>query len=128
MLPFYFLSVATNAAIGFILTVLDSQEESAHDCPFLYDATFSLVLALLSGIAAVCKCVNPIGAQLPVLGDLIPTLAGGTGCALFLHRYCVALSKPSPIPRTLLQYAKPLGLFSLAASILHLLFAPTLFL
>ncbi|MBP3607190.1 MAG: hypothetical protein J6J11_02565 [Treponema sp.] len=161
MLQFYFLSIVLNVITGFILVYAtnfmrlsneiepldsfsendDSDEELTEKNEFpkitnkllLDDMTFRLVIAILSGLVGIMKLLSAIQNDVPIIGDLIPAVAGIAGCFALLMEYysqksSVQLSIPSIFISVFVGGRKYLGIFCILAGILHFIFPRVLFL
>lgn len=118
--------------MGLILVFsVKNKEDYNVKYPFLRDPTFLLVLLIFSGIAAVFKLLSPVAGSYPLVGDIIPALAGIFGCVVFFDRWLKAAENQMTIPvfiTRILEFEKPIGFFCLFAGITHLLFSQVLFL
>ena len=163
MLQFYFLSVLLNVVTGLVLvyatdfsagnTVADRKNDDFDDIPletaddtgdnekvkafvsgmFLDDMTFRLVLAVLTGLAGFMKLLSTIQEDIPVVGDLIPAIAGLAGCACLLLEYFKVKSSleikiPGVIEDFFVSGRKYIGVFCIIAGLLHFIFPRVLFL
>ncbi|MDR0450929.1 MAG: hypothetical protein LBH26_06660 [Treponema sp.] len=136
MIQFYLLSVLFNAAAGFVLLSGDSGEESSLEAglrvPFRNE-TFRLILGLLTMVAGLFKLLSPVQGATPVLGDLIPALAGlGAGFVVLLGYYgsrpVLDGERSSKIMETVSRNRKWLGFAALGSALLHFLFPQALLL
>jgi uncharacterized membrane protein HdeD (DUF308 family) len=98
---------------------------------------FNLVLGIVSAVIGVLKLLSPFENRVPILGDLVPGLAGiaaGFVLVFGLYRKNTHASTDTDggiLDRhgeSLLYFRKPLGLVLLAVSLLHFLFPQALFL
>lgn len=117
-----------------------STSEKKHDSKkslsletFLQDKLFCLVTGILSVLVSIFLPLSPINGDVPVIGDLIPVLAGfGAGGALLLDYYSnksnMELKLPSIIKTVFIDERKYLGIFCILAGILHFIFPKVLFL
>ena len=127
MLQFYFLSILTNAAAGALL----SAEYFGRRIPrlaWLAAHPSSRRLKLTCGAAALlvgaCTLFWPAGGGVPVVGDLVPSIAGlAMGVALLFEVFRQDARLPSePIPspsRTGLDWRSMIGIAGLAVAVLH---------
>ena len=77
MLQFYFLSIFLNVVAGYLLFFWDDSPSSEGKSEFaLQGDTVILVTGILSLLTGLVKIFSPIGGKLPVIGDLIPAVAG----------------------------------------------------
>jgi len=134
MLQIYFLSIAANVLAG----LASSSEYLAgrfHGFAPLHDLfqgrPYRAVLGVIAAVVGLLKLLIPFG--VPVVGDLIPALAGmALGVSLVLQ---VVHEKADLPPESLgglqkaaLTYRLPLGIAGLAAGALHFLLPQALFL
>ncbi len=100
---------------------------------FLDDSVFRLVVGILSGLVGILKLLSPIQYDIPVIGDLIPAVAGMAACGSLLVEYYqnnsdIELHLPSGITEFFTEGKKYLGIFCLIAGVLHFIFPRVLFL
>jgi hypothetical protein len=130
MIQFYLLSILFNAAAGFVLLRRDSGEESSLEREFRFsfrNETFRLVLGILTMVIGILKLLSPVQGNMPVLGDLVPALAGlGAGFITLLGYYQgrpgLDDERSSKITETVSRNHKWVGFVSLGAALLHFLF------
>lgn len=136
MLQFYFLSILLNLAVGLILA-LGARKEGAENSEggekfsalfsppsFFADKTFRLVLGILSIFVGLMKLLSVVHDDIPVVGDLIPSLAGFLGgFALLVDCYRAKsssdISLPDIVSKIFVDGAKYIGIFCVAAAFLH---------
>ena len=159
MLQFYFLSVLLNLLAGLIIIYVvkenseaspylpDSDDPFAENpsepskssgfkslaSPFLADKTFQLVIGILSALTGLMKLLSPIQYDVPVVGDLVPALAGlVSGFVLLLDWYQERSDVELPLPEVIQNVytggRKYLGIFCLISALLHFIFPNVLFL
>ena len=131
MLQFYFLSIFCNLAAGALL-FFDEQTENIE---FLKGKTFRLVLGLVTAIVGVLKLfvVAYSNSKVFIFGDFIPAVAGIAGGFTFLLSYYMDQSTtevklPEFLQKIFVVNANVLGIFCMAAALLHFLFPRVLFL
>lgn len=95
--------------------------------------TFRLVVAILSGLVGILKLLSTIQNDVPVIGDLIPALAGLAACFALLVEYYIQKSTtevklPSVLNTVFISGRKYLGIFCIIAGVLHFIFPRVLFL
>lgn len=100
---------------------------------FFDDMTFRLVVAILSGLTGVLKLLSTVQNDVPVIGDLIPAVAGLAACfALLIEFYIqksnVELKLPSFLTTVFIGGRKYLGILCIIAGVLHFIFPRVLFL
>jgi hypothetical protein len=91
MIQFYFLSVLLNAAAGFVLFSNSGEgERSAIEDEIhfsLQNETFRLILGVLCAITGLLKLLSPVEGDIPVIGDLVPAVAGLAAGFVLLFDY-----------------------------------------
>ncbi len=100
---------------------------------FLDDGAFRLVVGILSGLVGVLKLLSPIQYDIPIVGDLIPAVAGISACGSLLIEYYqnnsdIEIHLPEPITVFFTEGRRYLGIFCLIAGVLHFIFPRVLFL
>ncbi|WP_024468179.1 hypothetical protein [Treponema pedis] len=137
MLPFYFLSIATNLIMGLILAFFDKTKKGDEPAdreipfPFMRESTFLLLITIFSGFTAISKLLTPVGTNIIILGDFIPVVAGLAGSAVFLGRYLESLPNTKTLPdffNILKNYDEIIAYACLFAAGSHLLFSRFIFL
>jgi len=139
MIQLYLLSIILNGLIGFLLILGDTIEVASQEKGFklfLSSWGFRLVLGILAAITGILKFLSPINNTIPILGDMLPALAGlAAGFTLIFGFYRENSTKTESaegildrIGDTFLQYRKVLGISLLVISVLHFLFPTALFL
>lgn len=132
MLPFYALSVLINGVTGLLLLLAnqepaDSIENSSTDYAFFNTKVFRLVIGILAVFIAIIKIFSTMEGYAPLIGDLLPVLAGLFGGSCLLYEYYKA---STTIPHTLPTFfqkvfvdgRKYLGIACIIIAILHLIF------
>jgi hypothetical protein len=136
MIQFYFLSIALNALSGYVLSREPNDEETGPDTGFhvsLQNETSRLILGVLTIVVGLLKILSSAPGDLPVIGDLIPALAGFLAGFALVFEYYRSRSTLEPehtdkIERLLIHNKKWIGFIALAAAGLHFLFPSVLFL
>jgi len=138
MVQLYFLSIILNGLVGLLLVFGDTIEGDSATKGirgFLSSGGFRLVLGILTAITGVLKLLSPIYNKTPILGDMLPALAGiAAGFILIFSFYrenSVKSDNEGNLDRvgdTLLHYKKIAGIVLLAVAALHFLFPTALFL
>jgi hypothetical protein len=137
MLQFYFLSIFANILAGLTLTADYLGEKFKAFLPFkeLFSKnntkTTIGIFAFVVGFLKLLIRSNP--ADVPVVGDLLPALAGlamGAGLILGIvkERGTVSGEKVNNLEKAVMTYRVPLGFTGLAISALHFLLPGALFL
>lgn len=137
MLQFYFLSILLNTITGLVLLFVDKDDldvSPADKVPaFARDETFRLVLGILTGVTGFFKLLTAVRGDVPVIGDLIPALAGLAGGFSLLYEFYRTRStlEQENLPafiQTIVDSRKYVGMACVAAACLHFLFPTILFL
>jgi hypothetical protein len=134
MIQLYFLSILCNGLTGYILIRNDSGDDGLIETSMRFSArnsTFRLGLGIVSAVTGLLKLLSPVSDNWPVLGDLIPGLAGiAAGFMLIFgyyreHASDVAFSgegKMDHIGDSVLKFQKGAGFALLFLALLHFLF------
>ncbi len=135
MLQFYFLSILLNAVTGLVLLYSDADDSTSEvRLPSIaMDETFRLVLGILTAVTGFFKILTAIRGDLPVIGDLVPAIAGLAGGFTLLYGFYRTRSTldETRVPAVLLQIVSAkryVGIFSLIAAVAHFLFPTVIFL
>ena len=138
MMQLYFLSILLNGLSGYFLFtgIFDESETFGEKIRLsATNPTFQLVMGILCIVIGVLKLLSPID-RFPVLGDLVPALAGVVaGFILIFGVYRKNTSSVSEasgaLEKTgekLLRYRKVFGIGLLVVALLHFIFPAALFL
>jgi hypothetical protein len=145
MIQLYFLSILLNAGSGALIlgdaarkksgSGDDSGFKSIEDelkFPFS-GTTFRLVLGILTGITGILKLLSTIDGKMPVIGDIVPALAGmSAGFVLLFDFYksnsTIKSDKVAEIDNIVGHNKKLFGIFAVASAVLHFLFPNALLL
>jgi hypothetical protein len=136
MFQINFLSVLLNAASGFVLfrdAAGGDGEDGSQDTGFKFspkNKTFRLVLGILTAVTGLLSLLA--STDVPVVGDIIPALAGfATGGSLLFDYYkktrtitVNADGMPDNTEKAIQavdHYKKPVGIIGMAAAALHFL-------
>jgi hypothetical protein len=130
MIQFYVLSILLNAAVGFVLIKGDSGEEDSLEKEFRFSfrsETFRLILGIVTVVIGLLKLLSPVNDGMPILGDLIPALAGlGAGSIVLLDYYQnqsrLDDEGTSKIAEIVSRNRKWAGFAALGAALIHFLF------
>jgi len=135
MVQFYLLSVLLNALTGFVILFAERDEDrSAGKIPdVLYDETFRLVLGILTGVVGFFKFLTVVRGDVPVVGDLLPALAGLVGSFMLLYEFYrsrndMETENGSAFVRSVMSSKRYIGIACIAVAVLHFLFPVVLFL
>ncbi|MDR1175720.1 MAG: hypothetical protein LBK83_09675 [Treponema sp.] len=129
MIQFYFLSIICNGAAGFLLTTdRVSAAESIEDSQKLSlgSETFRLVLGVLTSLSGILKLLSPVQGEVPVIGDIIPALAGlAAGFSLLFEYYrrtsTLQSRKTEELENFIGKNKKWIGIAALISAVLHFL-------
>ena len=132
MLQIYCLSIVLNAVLGYLLAFTEGEGE----LPFHLDnETVRLVTGILASVTGLLKILSPVAVagNVPVVGDLLPALAGiAGGGILILDFYRRHSTVNAPLLDRIAEIAeknrKLTGFVCLGAAALHLIFYSVLFL
>jgi len=133
MLPIYFLSIALNALVGYILAFRKEEAEGGALSLNLDSETTRLLVGVVAAVTGLLKILSPVEGNVPVAGDLLPALAGlGGGFILAFEFYRRRNTVHSPVMEHIAglidKNRKLAGFVCLGAAALHLVFFPVLFL
>ena len=143
MLQLYFMSIVLSGIIGFLFIFGDTGEDDSIEKSMKFSFSgggFRLLLGILSALTGLVKFFLPVKGEsavtgIPILGDLVPALAGlAAGFVLlfgFYKDHASVSDKESDIGRiggAFLQYKKVSGFVLVAVALLHFLFPGALFL
>lgn len=100
---------------------------------FLDDSTFRLVLGIVSALVGLMKLLSVVQNDMPVIGDLLPAVAGLVAAAALLLEFyevhnSVGSTFPSFIQKIFFDGRKYLGVFCIIAGLMHFVFPRVLFL
>jgi hypothetical protein len=127
MLQFYFLSILTNAASGALLSA-DYFGRRVTRLAWLaaHPASRRIKMAAGAGslIVGLCTIFWPAGSGIPVVGDLVPSIAGmAMGVALLFEVFrqdALFPSEPASAPaRSGLDWRSMIGIAGLVVALLH---------
>jgi hypothetical protein len=128
------LSVFLNALCGYALINSEDQGVLGIKGGFsMSDETVRLVLGILAMVTGLLKLLSSVEGDLPVLGDLIPAIAGFlAGFALIFEYYrshtTVETEQAERIEGILSRNRKVIGFLAIIAAALHFLFPKVLLL
>jgi len=141
MFQLYFLSILCNGLAGFLISYGDSFNVGYGEGgakPYSESGSFRLVLGILAAATGFLKLLAPV--KVPILGDLVPAIAGLAAGFLLLygfHRARISANgngddggagRLDVVGDVLLRHRKPIGIACMAAAALHFLFPTALFL
>jgi hypothetical protein len=136
MIQFYFLSILLNALTGYLLVMENDTGDSTLETVFrfsLKNETIRLALGILTMLMGLLKILSSVQGDIPVIGDLIPALAGlGAGFLLVLEYYRGRSGQDSEktekVEGILVKHRRWVGFIALASAALHFLFPQVLLL
>ena len=135
MLQFYFLSIVMNLLAGYLLFTGDAGAVLEFKSGFsLKDETVRLVVGILSALVGLMKLLSVVEGDVPVIGDLVPALAGFLSGFILIYEYYKNRStmnvseKTEKIDRILVGNRKIIGAIAIIAAILHFIFPRVLLL
>lgn len=135
MLQFYFLSILFNTVTGLVLLVADGEDKvSEGKLPvFVFDETFRLVLGILTAVTGFFKLLTAVRGDIPVIGDLLPAIAGLAGGFALLYEFYKNRSTVEdiqlpPVVQRIVEGRRYVGIVSLVAAACHFLFPTVIFL
>ena len=138
MIQFYLLSVVMNVAAGLVLIFTkeileDAAQASAAGLSFLETKNFRLALGVLSAFVGIIKLLSVVQGDVPVLGDLVPAVAGIVGGACLLYEYykvssTVPVTMPSFFETLFVSGRKYVGIACVAVGTVHFILPRVLFL
>jgi hypothetical protein len=132
MMQLYFLSIVFNGLAGFLFIFGDmgknDSAENSGKFSFVSDG-FRLVIGILAGIIGILKLLSPIEGNIPILGDMLPAVAGVVAGFMlifgFYREHSSDVSAEGRVNRfgeIVLHYKKPIGIILLVCAALHFLF------
>jgi hypothetical protein len=136
MIQFYFLSIILNGLSGYTLIQNANDDFISPETGFrfsIHNETFRLVLGAATIITGLLKLLSCIKGDVPVVGDIIPALAGFLSGFVLVFEFYRDHSSLEPehtdkIEQVLIHNKKWVGCFALIAAFLHFLLARVLFL
>lgn len=136
MLQFYFLSILFNLVTGLMLLFSDREDlEALTDAKIsslARDETFRLVLGILTATTGFFKLLTAVRGDVPVIGDLLPALAGLAGGFILLYEFYRLRSTlgETVLPKlmyTIVSSKNYIGIACIVIACLHFLFPTVLF-
>ncbi len=94
---------------------------------YIDSKNFRLVVGILTAFTGLMLLLSPFKGDLPVIGDFIPVLSGLAGGASILLEYYITNAKDEvnlnpTVKKIFIDSRKYLGVFCIAASLLHFIF------
>ncbi|MDR3124021.1 MAG: hypothetical protein LBU16_09625 [Treponema sp.] len=136
MIQFYFLSILLNGLSGYALAGYADDDAMALDTGFrfsLHNETCRFILGTATILVGLLKILSSLRGDVPVIGDIIPALAGLLAGFILVFEYYRSRSTLEPehtekIEQLLIHNKKWVGYFALTAALLHFLLPSALFL
>jgi hypothetical protein len=138
MIQLYLLSIVLNGLIGFLLVFTEVRDSDSIENSMKFSLSsggFRLTVGILAALTGILKLLSPVEKQIPILGDLLPALAGiVAGFIIIFSFYRENSSKIDNegqldrIGDAFLHYKKAAGFALLVVAALHFLFPTALFL
>ena len=143
MLQLYFMSILLNGITGFMFIFGDTGENDSIEKSMKFSFSsggFRLILGILTALTGLVKLFLPVKGEsaitgIPILGDLIPALAGIAGGFILLFGFyrenSARFDKENNLDRigdSFLRYKKVAGFVLAGIALLHFLFPSALFL
>jgi len=136
MVQFYLLSVLMNIVAGYALVSHDTEPKGTKFDgirEFLKDGTIRLVLGILCSTVGFFKLLTVMRGDIPVVGDLVPSLGGMVaGMTLLLEFYKsnsnVTTTSLEKLDAIFVANKRIVGITTMVSGFVHFLFANVLFL
>ncbi|HAE21139.1 MAG TPA: hypothetical protein DCG47_02290 [Spirochaetaceae bacterium] len=136
MIQFYLLSVLLNIVAGYALYSYESEPRgSLFDGIrlFMKDQTVRLIMGILTFTVGFFKLLTVMRGDVPVVGDLLPSVAGmAVGVTLLLEFYRatanVSTEAIDKLDKIFIANRRLVGIVAMASGLVHFLFANVLFL
>ncbi|MDX9957669.1 MAG: hypothetical protein AB7T74_06370 [Clostridia bacterium] len=136
MVQFYLLSVLLNTVAGYALLSFDTEPKGtkADGIRELFkDSTLRLVLGILCFTTGFFKLLTVMRGDIPVVGDLLPSLAGMLGGFTMLLEFYRANSKVTTdtlekLDSIFINNRRTIGIAAMVVGLAHFLFPSVLFL
>lgn len=136
MVQFYLLSVILNIVAGYSLYSFDTAPQGTKFDgvrEFLKDPTIRLIVGILTFTVGFFKLVTVMRGDIPVIGDMIPSVAGmGAGFTMLLEYYransAVSTATLEKLDKIFVANRRIVGIVGVSSGVVHFLFANVLFL
>jgi hypothetical protein len=136
MIQFYFLSILLNGLSGYALARDADDDAMALDTGFrfsLHNETCRFILGAATIVTGLLKILSSVRGDVPVVGDIVPALAGFLSGFVLVFEYYRSRSTLEPehtekLEQVLIHNKKWVGYFALVAAALHFLLPSVLFL
>jgi hypothetical protein len=137
MVQLYLLSVVLNGVTGFLFIFGDFGENDSVEKSMkfsFFGSGFRLILGILTAFTGIMKLFLPMHG-IPILGDLLPALAGIAGSFIllfgFYREHKAGDDRENNLDRigdAFIRYRKVVGFTLAAIGVLHFIFPEALFL
>jgi len=129
MVQFYALSVVINVLCGLLLTLEENEKRTGVMSRLkkaLDDRGVKFVLGSGALVVGVFKILTPMAGDVPVIGDLLPALAGVAVGGVFLTEFYRSSSDVSTetvqkLDNTLLVNKRYIGILAVGSAVVHFL-------
>ena len=136
MVQFYLLSVLMNTIAGYSLLSFETESKGTKADglrEFFKDSTIRLVMGILCFITGFFKLLTVMRGDIPVVGDLLPSLAGMiAGFTMLLEFYRgnskVTTDTLEKLDSIFITNRRMIGIVSMIVGLAHFLFPSVLFL
>jgi hypothetical protein len=136
MIQIYFLSILFNGLSGSALIRNSDDDVAEPETGFrlsLQNEICRLILGAITILTGLLKILSSLRGDVPVIGDIVPALAGFLAGFILVFEYYRGRSTLEPehtekIEQVLIHNKKWIGYFALAAAILHFILPSVLFL
>ena len=136
MVQFYLLSVLMNIVAGYALVSHETEPKGTKFDgirEYLKDGTIRLVLGILCSTVGFFKLLTVMRGDIPVVGDLVPSLGGmAAGFTLLLEFYKsnsnVTTTSLEKLDAIFVANKRIVGITAIVSGFVHFLFANVLFL
>jgi hypothetical protein len=136
MIQFYFLSILFNGLSGYALIAHSDDDAAGPETGFrlsLQNEICRLILGAATILTGLLKILSSLRGDVPVIGDIVPALAGFLAGFILVFEYYRGRSTLEPehtekIEQVLIHNKKWIGCFALAAAALHFILPSVLFL
>lgn len=137
MVQFYFLSVLANILGGIALSagLLDEKMSGFAGIKAFFDEKpgFRVTVGVIAVVTGILKLLSATRGDVPVVGDLLPSLTGlAVGAAVLYERYkeksTVETEVPSAAEKLLINNKSILGVASIVVGLVHFFIPSVLFL
>ena len=136
MVQFYLLSVILNIGSGYALVSIATEPKGGSFDgvrQFLKDPPIRLAVGLLAFFVGFFKMINVMRGDIPVVGDLFPSVAGmASGFTMLLEYYRANAKFIGPVLEKLdgifVANRRIVGIGAFASGVVHFLFANVIFL